>query len=344
MIYAIISIAILGFAVWAHHQFTIGLDTDSKAYFTAATLVIGVPTGIKIFSWLATIFNGRINITIPMLYAIGFLILFTLGGLSGIMLANGSLDIAYHDKIKEKVKRILIKDNDYIKKYWVGLLDGDGSIQVNHWRMKNLQYRMVIKLKYCIENFIMLKFISKEIGGSVKIEPKKDFVIWVVNDKSVINNLIKLLEIYPPLTRTKLAQLEFMKECLKRDSITYYLDNRSNKYTLFSVKPNYNNSYFKEWLSGFIEAESCFSISKKTCFNIGQKNEYELMKYIKDYFLFTSNVNLRKKENLFYIETCKKSCLLDIIKHCDSYPLLGQKLIPYLKFRSVVKSFHKGNI
>ncbi len=97
MAYAMVAIGVVGFVVWAHHMFTVGLSVNMKMYFTAATMVIAVPTGIKIFSWIATMWGGSLTFKTPMVWALGFIFMFTVGGVTGVVLANGGVDDNLHD-------------------------------------------------------------------------------------------------------------------------------------------------------------------------------------------------------------------------------------------------------
>ena len=119
--------------------------------------------------------------------------------------------------------------NEYIKMFWVGLMDGDGSIQVNHWRKQSLQYRLVIKLSNIKSNYNMLIEIAKVVGGTVRITGKGADVIWVVNKKEEVQEIIKIYDIYPPLTSKKICQLAFLKTCLTQTSTETYLLNRNLK-------------------------------------------------------------------------------------------------------------------
>ena len=231
-----------------------------------------------------------------------------------------------------------LKDKDeHIKIFWVGLMDGDGSIQVNHWRESYLQYRLVIKLSNLESNYRMLIKIAKVIGGSVRITGKYKDVIWVVNNKETVKEIIKIFDLYPLLTSKKICQLKFLKECMRRGSVDWYLLNRNNKYNdqlsiinsdMFGLKKNnfILPEYFKSWFSGFVEAEGCFSIrkNKSDSFSIGQNDDIYLIEAIKK-FLGATNMIRNHSTNFYSLEIYKKETLKTIINHFEYYPLLGEK-------------------
>lgn len=372
-------------------MYTVGLDLDTIAYFTSATMIIAVPTGMKIFSWMATTYSGRVWMTTPMWFAVGFLCLFTIGGVTGVVLANAGIDLLVHDTIfygcvdkillsvgllpKSWHKMSNLKTNPYyIKAFFVGLMDGDGSIQINHWRMRNLQFRMVIKLATLPANVRMLNQIAAVVGGKVSIQRDGEFVRWVVDDKRVIFNIVKIFDAYPPLTMRLKCQLSFLKSCLSlqgapASNVKWMIDNRNHKYKhaftvvshqeLLNMSLN-NHHYINAWISGFTEAEGCFTLralsscvpsfsigwglpaprqSMRLRCIIGQNDDLELLLFIATYFKANSKPRLvasKTGKSFYAFETASLASLGRICTHFDMFPLLGNKNDSFEDFKKVV--------
>lgn len=235
---------------------------------------------------------------------------------------------------------------EFLKKFWVGLMDGDGSIQVNHWRKTSLQFRLVIKLKYNLSNKRMLELFASNFTGKINLVNKNTFIIWAVNDKKSVIEMIKIFNFYPPLTSRMICRLEFLKKCLKlnKNDIESYLKDRDLKYKdqlkiIFLKKNNFNNfpDYFNVWISGFIEAEGCFCLrkNKNHSFSIGQKNDKYILEYIRSFFLVTSNVRSLKND-FYFLEVYKREVLFNFINHFEKFPLLGDKLDSFEKFKKII--------
>lgn len=235
-----------------------------------------------------------------------------------------------------------------IKQFWVGLMDGEGSVQVNHWKKKNLQYRLTIKLKFTEANINMLQLIKENIGGRAWVSQGK-WAIWAVDDRNYVQEIMKIYDEYPPITTRVELQLKFLKNCLAGTTVDMYLCQRDLKYADQATMARERNerkfeepNYFNIWLAGFTEAEACFSTTASTGlrYNISQKTDKYILQAIKEKFKFTSNVR-ESSPDFFVVETGAKEPLGRVLTHFEAWPLLGEKSVSFSKFSMMYKAKHK---
>lgn len=248
-----------------------------------------------------------------------------------------------------------LNKKNHIKKFWVGLLEGDGSIIVRRNRNNKVYGCFEISLKYLQTNKHMLEIISEVLGGRIYYEKQKNVIIkvkWVAVSKKDFNNCYAILQKYPLLTSKKICQLQHLQQCLAHQDWDYHLKTRSQKFITQKNKINYYEKffvlpdYFDSWLSGFIEAEGCFRYRKKPSvsevagnsaslrsvkesFYISQNSDYYILNAIKQFFNENHKIGINKDDRHiaihYRISFSGKPFIKKILDHLTKYPLLGEK-------------------
>jgi cytochrome c oxidase subunit 1 len=313
MVYAIIAIGFLGFIVWAHHMYTVGLEIDTRAYFTAATMIIAVPTGIKIFSWLTTMAGGFIEMATPMLFAIGFIFLFTLGGVTGVVLANAGIDIALHDTY------YVVGHFHYVLSmgvvfglfaafyYWIELLTG--------LKYSDQLGRLHFWLTFVGVNLTFFPMHFLGIAGMPRRVPDYPDIYWAWNYISSVGSLVSVFGV--------LVFFWIVYELIFKNNLIFQACNRV---------------YFFGKLNIYKKSKEFYIFFKYNFFDVENSNylhvfldSYMLINLWKEYFV---EYNLYIKPGIYVFELFDDFEQFDVFADMENY--IGSQWIP---FCFLLKSF-----